>query len=466
MANRSRRGGSAGRRYVWQRDTDDSTATIGESLEAPAGLQQNLNETSAHEMTDTNRRDYRCRIRRIIDFFENDGDQSCQQYIESGGVVDVSDDDQKDKTKYFFDGRYKKDLKYEGMNVKFLMYFMTKIKWKAGNKLKSIEDLRKYKDAVMWGAQTAGGYLPSKFYTEFENFLKGYKKEFTKAKKRGETDDTTCDPIPFSLYKLVLQWALEKNNVLVWFWTLAQWNCVARSASIDPLRFGNFKVGSDSIIAKYDESKADKDAERLAEKNIFANPFDWKLCFWTGLSIFISLKKENYQNNKNLFLGRRAKEGTASSNYLEQLVTILQRHEEEVNEHMLAHRLNAYSFRKGSATYAVSGTTVPPPLNAVARRGEWSVGHVLDCYWHFCQTGDQYLGRILCGLDPNSNDFDVLPPHWSIMNPMSNNDDVKNGMEMMYGRQFLDEHKDFVPILVRSLACFVYHSNDIKTEIF
>jgi hypothetical protein len=184
------------------------------------------------------------------------------------------------------------------------------------------------------------------------------------------------------------------------------------------------------------------------------------------LSIFISLKKENYQNNKNLFLGRRAKEGTASSNYLEQLVTILRSHEEEVNEHMLAHRLNAYSFRKGSATYAVSGTTVPPPLNAVARRGEWSVGHVLDCYWHFCQTGDQYLGRILCGLDPNSNDFDVLPPHWSIMNPMSNNDDVKNGMEMMYGRQFLDEHKDFVPILVRSLACFVYHSNDIKTEIF
>ena len=42
---------------------------------------------------------------------------------------------------------------------------------------------------------------------------------------------------------------------------------MARSASIDCLAFHNFSVGSlDSIVIKYDETKADKAGEKLSEK--------------------------------------------------------------------------------------------------------------------------------------------------------------------------------------------------------
>jgi len=54
---------------------------------------------------------------------------------------------------------------------------------------------------------------------------------------------------------------------------------MARCASVDPLGFHNFSLGQDSIIVKYDDSKSDKDGERLSEKNVYANTEHYYLCF-------------------------------------------------------------------------------------------------------------------------------------------------------------------------------------------
>lgn len=64
---------------------------------------------------------------------------------------------------------------------------------------------------------------------------------------------------------------------------------MARSASIDCLAFHNFSMGLDSIVIKYDDSKADKAGEKLSEKNVYANPLDWTMCTWTALGEFFSL---------------------------------------------------------------------------------------------------------------------------------------------------------------------------------
>ena len=41
---------------------------------------------------------------------------------------------------------------------------------------------------------------------------------------------------------------------------------MARCTSVDPLGFHIFALGLDSLIVKYDNSKADKDGDRLSEK--------------------------------------------------------------------------------------------------------------------------------------------------------------------------------------------------------
>lgn len=59
--------------------------------------------------------------------------------------------------------------------------------------------------------------------------------------------------------------------------------------NIVPLRFKNFLLWPDSIVEKYDNLKMDKNAESLSLKNLYPNPFDWTVCFWTGLGICVGL---------------------------------------------------------------------------------------------------------------------------------------------------------------------------------
>ena len=168
-------------------------------------------------------------------------------------------------------------------------------------------------------------------------------------------------------------------------------------------------------------------------------------------------------NNDQIFLSKDVQKGTESAKYNKQLVGIVVsgNHKELVDQHMEMDCFNAYGLRKGSAIYCVSGTTAPPSQTSIARRGDWSVGTVLDCYWHFCPIGDEYLGRIAVGLHPNSLQFDILPPHWTVGNPQSN-EDIVAAMNITFGT-VVSNHETFSwQILSGTLACIVFHSNDLQ----
>ena len=135
-------------------------------------------------------------------------------------------------------------------------------------KLKSLMDARKYKEAIMQGTGVAEEKLPIAFYVYTDKYLSSYKKLVVQAKKDGNMIERSADPISFSLYVAILKWVIESDNMFIWFWTLCQWNCMARCASVDPLGFHNFTLGQDSIVIKYNDSKADKDGEKLSQKKI------------------------------------------------------------------------------------------------------------------------------------------------------------------------------------------------------
>ena len=142
---------------------------------------------------------------------------------------------------------------------------------------------------------------------------------------------------------------------------------------------------------------------------------------------------------------------------------LVQGMENSVSPHMKFDKLNPYGLRKGAATHAVSGTTAAPSIPSIARRGEWSIGSVLDVYWHFGSVGDHYLGRILCGLDPNDTNFAVLPPHWILVDPLGN-ELVSKAMQMTYGPILAEyRHRSENPtgVLLRCLASIVFHSEKL-----
>ena len=120
-------------------------------------------------------------------------------------------------------------------------------------------------------------------------------------------------------------------------------------------------------------------------------------------------------------------------------------------------RFSPHGLQKGATTHATNRTTVAPSVPAIACRGKWSVGTVLDYCWHFLQTEYQHSGRVLTGLHPTSSNFDCIPLHFELENPMSN-PSVERAMKIICG-DFLHEHPDFTRILHCCLASIVHHKN-------
>ena len=91
---------------------------------------------------------------------------------------------------------------------------------------------------------------------------------------------------------------------------------------------------------------------------------------------------------------------------------LYKRFKSKIEEFIRAGHFHPHGTRKGAAVRASSGTTLPASLAAIANRGEWTVSMMFDIYLGFAEPGDQYLGRLLAGLDPNKAEFATLPPHF------------------------------------------------------
>ena len=64
-----------------------------------------------------------------------------------------------------------------------------------------------------------------------KTYLENMKKEKVTAKIGGKTDEQEADPIPFVLFKDICKWSLELGNLMVWAYTIVQWNFMGRSVA-------------------------------------------------------------------------------------------------------------------------------------------------------------------------------------------------------------------------------------------
>lgn len=452
-----RRGAQTGRIYLHQRDTDDVSQLINANIVITAEHAAAINETNTKEMDDKTRKEYRNRIRHIYRWWM----ENYPEYFENGTCV-LSQEEKEDRVKFHHTND--RDIIYTGLNVSFVMAFLSFKKTKTvlpdGTKiLSSNSDIKKYNDAIKWGAKRAGQALPSSYYAQIESFILSYKKEHQQAQKEGRTDEQEADPITSTLFRMICFWAVEEGNIFVWVFSLAMWHLMSRSISVDSLAFHNIKSGtSDSIKFKFDETKADKTGEFTQEKNCYANPLAAHLCYFLSLGCWISLNAKRLATTEKLFLSPGTKNGSASQRYCTQLSEMVMRHQDVAKCHLRLSHFNAHGLRKGSGSHASSATTLPPSFVAVAARGEWSIGKILDVYFKFALGGDQYLGRILALLDPNNVSFSILPPHW--IDPT--HPSVTQGIRISFG-DVVSAHSgtshDPSGLLSLLLASMVHHSD-------
>ena len=98
--------------------------------------------------------------------------------------------------------------------------------------------------------------------------------------------------------------------------------------------------------------------------------------------------------------------------YCEQIKQIYLDNQELIEEYVRARHFNPHGTRKGAAICESSGTTLPASLAEIANRGEWTISMMFEVYLGFAEPGNQYLGRLLARLLPNSAEFVVIPPHF------------------------------------------------------
>jgi hypothetical protein len=439
---------------------DATTFIIGQDLQIAAADLAAVQDTEDHEKVINTMRDYRNRIQRLCEWLQKE----FPEYVELGGVVPITNAQKSDRV--FFAYKSILDLRYQGLNVDFIKLYMAARKVKADGKILSHGHIRKYHDAILWGAEKAAQTLPLNFRPKMKKFLESYLKETKRAKQNNMLDEEESDPIPFGLYRKICSWSINEKELLVWVFTVTQWNCIARSVSIDQLGFHNLTAGEDSIRVKYDLTKMDQGGKNMCPKNLFANPHEPAISFHFALGVWLSLNKDKLESSEKFFSSGNAEQGQASQNYNKALVKLLKKRREEVAEFVRVDHCNSHGNRKGGAIHVTTCTTSPPPMPSVLIRGDWSMGKVLDIYWKFGDAGDCYAGRILAGLSCDDPEFATLPPHFG-----DDDDDgkliegINEGIAVCFGFEVGRKYKGHTWLFHLLLASMVYHSDFVEEII-
>ena len=235
---------------------------------------------------------------------------------------------------------------------------------------------------------------------------------------------------------------------------------MCRPISVDPLAFHQFQMGVDSVRVKFDRTKKDQEGAKTSWKNIFDNTNNPAVSAFLSMGCYLALMDAKFVVGDNIFLNKKATDGSASHRYCTQLMKIVRKPEleNEVKEYMRYDRLSVYGFRKGSAVSCTSDATDGPSIVSVLNRGEWSGGKVFDTYFQWANAGDEYCGRCVRGVSPNDDDFSMLPPHWNVEGSAMSNEHINKAMRMCFGNVLKEHSSSMQGPLLLFLASMVYHS--------
>ena len=241
------------------------------------------------------RNNHKNRLIKMIAWVKNKIGEDGIQINVNGIIRDLTEEGKADRVNYH---KSKQDFvfsKYPTELTKLFLSDPTQMYIKRNSptdplKQHSFDHLRKYHDVILFGANRVRQRLPAGYGQEMKAFLDSLKKRNVKAKKEGLVEEKQADPIGLPLYKLICRWSIQTDDMFFWASTLLLWNCMTRCGNVDKLRLSNFVMGTDSIIVQLKSTKMDSIGEKTSPKNIYANPFDVRICPFTALGCFFALQ--------------------------------------------------------------------------------------------------------------------------------------------------------------------------------
>ena len=146
----------SGRIYPHERDTNDGVPILGGDVEILEEHSVAVRETERNDLTTSNKRDYRNRLKNLYTFWQ----EKYPQYY-AVGVRELTEEELGNEDMFWWKNKH--DLIYTGLNVQFVKAFLAPKKKKENGKTCSHVQLRKFHDAILFGAKKANEHLPKAF---------------------------------------------------------------------------------------------------------------------------------------------------------------------------------------------------------------------------------------------------------------------------------------------------------------
>ena len=224
----------------------------------------------------------------------------------------------------------------------------------------------------------------------------------------------------WKVYELICNIFLEGDDeeyIFAHAFLTLEWNLMSRSENVVDCHAENLLWTEDALGFHFPCTKTDQLGKRSdAIWHVYATPNSPSTCCHLALARYlfanpgILLNHDSSRGPNKLFPG---------SNQYECFMKVFHRvmcNNEEAFQRVGVKPgdLGSHSTRKGACSLAASGSTVSPPIVSICLRAMWSMGGIKERYLHFENAGDQYLGRVVAGLDCNEHLFAVSPPYFDL----------------------------------------------------
>jgi hypothetical protein len=216
--------------------------------------------------------------------------------------------------------------------------------------------------------------------------------------------------ITYEVYERIMVWFLEEKShegIFGRAFLALTWNLMCRGANTC-ICLKHLLWRADAFGISFSHVKNDPAGSRnWHPRHIYPNPDNYYVCCITAVIEYLLCFPQLFQDgNGKLFPGPKQEE---------RFGTILQRVLGKKSDELCGlgygpNDIGIHSIRKGAGTFASSGTTAAPSSVSVNNRGGWTLGGVRDIYMLYERAGDQYVGRILSGMNVLSARFGASAP--------------------------------------------------------
>ena len=294
------------------------------------------------------------------------------------------------------------------------------------------------------------GEKPHESLNRMRQFMGGMKRTVAKdIQDEGMSCEPGKSPMSFPVYKrlcLILSRSKHPECIFARCWLTLEWNLISRAESCARTHMNHIEWRDDCLILFLPITKTNQEGvDRSIPWHIFANPKAPEICCIHALAIYLFTNPQLLMGDARLFPGTRQ-----YNRYIEIISKTIANNRQELEQFGNISNLGSHSIRKGAASYCASGSTISPPIVSICLRANWSIGGSKERYLKFENAGDQFVGRMVSGLDAFSPLFAISPPFFH--QDVNEDDVIKAFLEE--NMIIADSHTHLVKML---LACVSYN---------